>query len=122
MINDAQFNTITYCDIQGQNTSTTSSALSGVVYIGIADAAGQQGNDNNTISFSHIHGTSTGTPAIAISVYGSTTNDAAYNDSGMITGNNIYDYFIAGSASTGIKLDAGTNAWTISNNSFYHVC
>jgi subtilisin-like proprotein convertase family protein len=119
MINDAQFNTVTYCDIQGQNTSTTSSALSGVVYIGTADAAGQQGNDNNTISFSNIHGTATGTPAIAVSVFGSTTNEGTYNDGGIITGNNIYDYFIAGSASTGIKLDAGTNAWTISNNNFY---
>jgi hypothetical protein len=120
-INDAQNTTITYCDVQGQNTSVTSSstASSGVIYFGGTTTGALLGNDNNTISFSKIHGVGTSTPAIGISAAGTVTSVASYNDNNTVTGCTIYDFFSAGSASTGIKLDAGTNAWIISNNNFF---
>lgn len=118
--NDAAFNTITYCDIQGRNTNNTSgTTLSGVVYFGQANATTLNGNDYNTISNSSIHGNANGTPAIGISAYGTTTRKVNYNDSCTITNCNIYDFFNAGTASTGIKLDAGNNAWTINANNLY---
>lgn len=119
LINDAHHNTITYSDVQGQNTSATSSALSGVIYFSTASATSLAGNDNNTISFSNIHGTAGGNPAIGISSFGSVSTDAAYNDNGIISNCNIYDFFSAASASTGVKLDAGNNAWTLTGNSVY---
>jgi hypothetical protein len=120
-INDAQNNTITYCDVQGQNTSATSSATanSGVIYFGGTTTAALLGNDNNTVSFCSIHGVGINTPAMGISSTGTITTTVSYNDNNTITNNNIYDYFSATLASTGLKTDAGNSAWTITGNSFY---
>jgi hypothetical protein len=115
-INDAHHNTVTYCDIQGQNASSTSAALSGVIYFATATV---NGNDFNTISYCDIHATAGGFPAIGISAYGSTTNAAAWNDLNTITHCNIYDFFSATLASCAIKCDVGNNAYTISNNKIY---
>jgi hypothetical protein len=115
---DAASDMLTYLDLQGQNTSNTSSALSGVVYIGTAGAGGN-GNDNLVISNCAIHATAGGTPAIGLSAYGSNATVASYNDNVTLDANNIYDFFLANSASTGLKIDLGNNAWNITGNSFY---
>lgn len=119
--NDASFNTLTYLDLQGQNTTATATATTaaGVVYIGGSTATVPLGNDNNTISYCNIHGTSGGTPNVGIGVVGIVSSVVAYNDNGSIVNNNIYDYFNAATATVGVHLGAGTNAWTVSNNSFY---
>src|SRR4030095_169725 len=90
-----------------------------VVYFGAANTTYLQGNDNNTISNSSIHGTATGNPAYCILASKLATPVTSYNDNNTINNCNIYDYFSAGSASVGIKLDGGTNAWNITNNNFY---
>ncbi len=118
-INDAHHNTFTYCDIQGQNTSATSTALSGVVYFATANANVLLGNDNNTLSFCDVHATTGGFPAMGIVSSGSTTNVSSWNDYNTITDCNIYDYFSASLATTGIKLENGSNAFTINNNHLY---
>ena len=117
--NDASNDKVIYCDLQGQNISNTSSALSGVVYFGTASTILAQGNDNDTLANCNIHATTAGFPAIGICSYGTSSPDSSYNDYGVITNCNIYDVFLAGSASSGVKLDAGNNAWTLSNNSVY---
>lgn len=117
IINEASYNTIKYCDVQGQCTGFTSSALSGVIYI--ATTTGSNGNDFNTISNNNIHATAGGFPAIGISAYGTTTTVATYNDNCTISNNNIYDFFLAGNTSTGVKTDVGTNAFSITGNSIY---
>jgi hypothetical protein len=116
--NDASSDTLAYLDLQGRNTSNTSSALSGVVYIGAAGTAGN-GNDNNVITHCNIHAATGGTPAIGISAYGSNGTVAAYNDNIVLEANNIYDFFLANGPSTALKVDQGNNAWTISGNSIY---
>jgi hypothetical protein len=116
-INEATSNSVMYCDVQGQNTSSTSTALSGVIYF--AGTTGANGNDNNTIANCDIHGTGSGDPAIGIAAYGATTTTSTYNDNNTISNCNVYDYFIASASSTGIKIDAGNTAWTITGNSFY---
>lgn len=118
-INDASNNTITYCDIKGQNTSATSSALSGVIYFSTASATLQNGNDNNTISFCSVHSTAGGFPAIGICSFGSVTSTSSWNDNNTITNCDIYDFYAPAVATTGIKLENGSNAFTISNNRFY---
>jgi len=122
--NDASNNTITYCDVQGQNTVAvpTLTTSAGVIFINSANATTLQGNDNNTISNCNIHGTGptvANFPNIGIASFGTVTSTASYNDNCTITNCNIYDYFNTSTASTGIKLDAGNTAWTITNNHFY---
>jgi hypothetical protein len=115
--NDAQNDALTYVDLQGQNTAT-STTLSGVVFFGGAGTTGQ-GNDNNFITFCSVHGTAGGTPAIGIHAVGTTTTIASYNDNNRISNCNIYDYFQPGIATSGLKLDVGNSTWIISSNSFY---
>jgi hypothetical protein len=122
LINDAQNNTITYCDIQGQNTTsptTGTASNAGIVYISTASSTGLQGNDNNTISNSSIHSNGGGFAAVGIFAIGTSSSVGSYNDNCTISNCKIYDVFNATLASTAIKVDAGNNAWTISNNSIY---
>jgi len=121
-INDAQGDTVRYCDIQGQNTTSPATGAvtsAGVIYFSTASATTLQGNDNNVIDFCEIHSVGGPTPAVGIFSIGTTTSVASYNDNNTISNCNIYDYFHATAASTGIKLDAGNNAWTITGNSLY---
>jgi trimeric autotransporter adhesin len=121
-INDAQNNVVRYCDIQGQNTTSPASGTvtsAGVVYFSTASATTLQGNDNNTIDNCDIHSVGGPTPAVGIFAIGTTTTTASYNDNCTISNCNIYDVFLATAASTAIKLDVGSNAWTLSNNSIY---
>lgn len=119
--NDASFNKVTYCDVQGENTSATSTATCAVIYFGTANATALNGNDSNQITFCNVHATATGFPAIAIASYGNnvTSPVTAWNDYNVISNCNIYDFFSATLASTAIKLDGGSNAFTIANNRVY---
>ena len=124
LTNDASYNTITYCDVQGQNTNAapTLTVSGGVIFFNSANTSNLQGNDNNAITYCDIHGTSAtsaGFPAIGIASFGTSSTTASYNDLCTISDNNIYDYFHGSASSTGIKLDAGNTAWTINNNRFY---
>lgn len=121
LVNEASNNAITYCDLQGQNTTvasgTTASSVAGVVFIG--GTTGTNGNDNNFIGNCNIHANGAGYPSIGIFSYGNTATVDTYNDNNIIASCKIYDYFLATGASVGIKLDAGTNAWNITGNSLY---
>ena len=75
------------------------------------------GNDNNTISNNDIGPAGINLPSKAIMASG--TSAAIENDNVMITGNNIFDFFLPGSSCTGINILTGNEAWTISNNRFY---
>ncbi len=120
-INDASYNNLKYCDVQGQNTSATSSALSGVIYFSSAHATLLNGNDNNTISYCDIHATAGGNPAIGVCSFGNAVSapTLAWNENNTIDHCNIYDFFSATLASTAVKLDGGSHAFTISNNHIY---
>ena len=47
------------------------------------------------------------------------TSSAIENDNVLITGNNIFDFFLPGSSLSGINIITGNEGWTISNNKFY---
>ncbi len=109
LINDATYNTIQYCDVQGINTTGTTADI-------FFSTASSTGNSNNTITYCNIHDGAS-TPYNCI--YSSGT--AAFpNSSNTISNCNIYNFFSATSfGPDGIDLEAGNTAWTISGNSFY---
>lgn len=125
--NDASQNNIKHCDVQGQNTSSTTSAASaqvGVISFGTANTTFLNGNDSNLISYCDIHGvtgSTPGFPAIAIASFGNnvSTPVSSWNDFITIDHCNIFDFFSATLASTAIKADGGSNRFVISNNHIY---
>ena len=124
MFNEANHNTIKYCDVQGANGTNASFTDCGVILI--AGTTGTAGNDNNTIDNCNIHGvgTTAGTMS-AIDVYsygynvGTISATSTFNDNNTVSNCNIYDFFAAAAQSTGVKCDNGTNAWTITNNHIF---
>jgi hypothetical protein len=108
-INDANGNTVKYCNIRSRNTSTSSGTI---VFAGGITT----GNDNNTIDNNNI---TDGTSQPLNGIYSSGTSTAIDNSNNTISNNNISNFFSAGSATHGIYLTSGNAAWTISGNSFY---
>jgi hypothetical protein len=111
-LNEATNDTIRNAILRG---STTSGTL-GVVVFGTSAAAGSLGNSNNIISNCDIHQHATALPVNGIYSAGTA---AKVNSNNEIINNNIYNYFIANAASTGILVGANSSGWTISNNRFY---
>jgi hypothetical protein len=121
----ASYNTIKYCDLQGQSTVAANlpTSMAGVVYIG---KIGSGGNDNNTIDHCNIHSTGTGTTKPSIGIYSLGYDNASavasyvpqFNDNNAVLGCNVYDYFST-SNSAGIEVNIGNKGWTIGGNSFF---
>ena len=114
-INDATSNTITYCIIEGANTSTAEGTIN------ISTTTGTTGNDNNTISYCDIRDVSASgsTPTNAIISSGSTGSAAVYNSGISILYNNIFNFYRDGQNCAGILLRNGSTSWIITGNSFY---
>jgi hypothetical protein len=107
-IADATNNTITNCSIFGSST------IQGVVFFSTGTTTG---NIGNTISNNNIGPAGMNYPIFGIS---STGTSATVVNTETISGNNIYDFFSAGSASIGINVTAtGNSGWTITNNKLY---
>ena len=105
-INDANNNTIKYCNIKGVNTG------SGVVVF--STTTGITGNDNNTIENCNL---TKGASKPKYLVYSAGT-PSKENSGNTIRNCNFYDYDAATSAA-GIYISSNSTDWTISNNSFY---
>lgn len=121
--NGASFNTIKYCDLQGQNNTTDGNLpgiMGGVVYFG---NNGVTGNDNNRIDNCNIHAAGTGTnlPTMGVYALGAANNglNANFNDADTISNCNIYDFFHASKNSWGIALTQGVNNWVVTGNSLF---
>lgn len=108
-INDASNNTITYCNVTGSATTSL-----GVISFSTGISTG---NDNNTISFSNIGPAGANLPLNGIYSLGSSAS--VDNSGNIITNNNIFDYFSAGSVSVGINVNSFNSGWTITNNRLY---
>jgi hypothetical protein len=112
-IGDASSNTVTNTTILGSSASTLATVAGTVVF-----ATGTTtGNDNNTISNNNIGPAGANLPSKAI--MGSGTSSTIENDNALITGNNIFDYFLATGAHSAVNILTGNEAWTVSNNKFY---
>jgi hypothetical protein len=98
----------------------TAGAVPGVV--AILSTTGIGGNDNNTISNCNIHAATTSGNILNVGIYAynaTAVGNVANNDNNTITNCNIYDCFNASTATAGIDILTGNNAYTITNNSFY---
>jgi trimeric autotransporter adhesin len=120
--NQASFNYVKYCDLQGMNAVGGSQPIqmAGVVYFG---NNGANGNDNNTIDHCNIHSSGTGADIPSIGVYSLGANNTGansnFNDNDTISNCNIYDYFLVNNNSAGIELTQGASGWVITRNSFF---
>lgn len=109
-VNDATGNSISFAALRGINTSATG----GVVVFG--GSGGANGNDGNTIDSCSVAPAAGGTPANGF--YSSGTAGAA-NSENTISNCTIADFYSATVSTSGIFLDAGNSAWTISGNRLY---
>jgi len=112
-IADASTNTVTNTTILG-STASTLATVSGTIVFATGTTTG---NDNNTISNNNIGPAGANLPSKAIMASG--TSSAIENDNALITGNNIFDYFLATGSHSAINILTGNEAWTISSNRFY---
>lgn len=112
---DATGNTITNSTVLGSATMAAGAA-GGNIWFGANATLG--GNDNNTISNCNIG--PAGANLSSKAIYFSGTIGVNENNGISITNNNIYDFFSATVASTGIDLGTmGSNNVSITNNRFY---
>lgn len=108
-INGGSNNMITYTNIKGVTTSSTSGVIA------FSTSTGSTGNSGNTISHNMI-GDGATTPTNIIYSAGSAGLENANN---AVADNEIFNFYNASAASNGITLQANNNAWNISNNSFF---
>ena len=109
-INGATFNVLQRSSFLGASVSNAS----GVVVFGAAGAT--VGNSNNQILNNNIGDAPAGTPANGIYSVGTPGLNNSFN---TLTGNNIYNYFQPGVATTGILLGVASPSWYIENNHLY---
>ncbi len=108
LINDAVSNTITYCDIKGAGTGSTTAPL--VIYT----TTGTTGNDSNTFAYNDIH-ESVSNPYYCVYEYGTYLKE---NNMNAFIGNNIYNFGITGSG-YGIYSSSYNCQDSYIGNSFY---
>jgi hypothetical protein len=109
--NDAQYNTLTYLQLEGAGE---------VIYLGSTSQT--QGNDNNTISYCNIRDRSDVTtvhPSICIFSIGGTGDTTRFNSGTTIVHNNIFNFYYNGGLSFGVQMGAGTTRSLVAYNSFY---
>lgn len=107
LINDATYNTIQYCDVQGVETQFNAGLgipSNGIIYFSTAVS---NGNSNNTITNCNIHAGAT-TPSGCIFSSGTTSYP---NSNNTVSNCNIYDFYLANQAgAAGIDLEGGNTA------------
>ncbi|MBN8682365.1 MAG: hypothetical protein J0L99_06920, partial [Chitinophagales bacterium] len=108
-VNDASNNLVTNCSLLGSGDASF-----GVVSFSSGTTTG---NDGNTISNCNIGPAGAALPLNGIHSLG--TSAAIDNSGNTITGNNISDFFSAGSATNGMNINTGNSGWTITNNKLF---
>jgi hypothetical protein len=109
-INDATYNSVSYCQIKG----STLAPESGIIFLGTT--TGTSGNDYNSIEYNKITNHNNNRPVNALYAKGSA---GCENDHVSIAQNEIYDVLNPGLASYCVKLSGHNTAYSISGNSFY---
>ncbi len=102
-------NMVTNASLQGSATMSLATN-GGVVFFSTGD------NDNNTVSNNNIGPAGSNLPTKLVYGNGSTSTP---NDNISISNNNLFDFFNAATSVSGIYVNSGNNAWTISNNRIY---
>ncbi|MCD6069421.1 MAG: hypothetical protein K0S33_4247, partial [Bacteroidetes bacterium] len=113
-VDGATNNVVTNCTIQGSYGGQLATD-GATIWFGTDPVTGN-GNDNNTISNNNIGPFGTTLPGKAIY---SGSSSSSINNGNIVSGNNIFDYFIGNGSSAGIYLTNNNSQWTIQNNRFY---
>lgn len=108
LYNDANNNMITNCTLQGSST------IFGVLYFG---SGAVTGNDNNQVYKCDIGPAGTNYPLNGI--YSMGTSATIDNSGNIISTNTISDYYNTSSATSGMNINSGNSAWTITNNRLF---
>jgi hypothetical protein len=108
-INDASNNTIIRCDVRG------AASTQGVITLAATTIT--TGNDNNTFDNNLIRDNGVGFPTNGIYSLGQSAT--ILNDNNTVTSNEIFNYFNASNASSGININSNNNAWTVNGNYLY---
>ncbi|OYU96730.1 MAG: hypothetical protein CFE21_00130 [Bacteroidetes bacterium B1(2017)] len=124
LANESSNNTFTYLDIKAANenlpTSTAISTVGAVPgAIAIGTTSGSNGNDNNSITYCDIHSTGANLGACVYAGNATTAGLASNNDYNTISNNNLYDFFMAGSANCAVIVGLGNNNFTLNDNKVY---
>lgn len=109
-INSAQSDSIRYCNVEGASTDATA----GVIFIN-----GDSGNGNDNLVIINNNLTSVSAANRPSNLIYSVGSGSSINDGAKIQYNNLYNFFRTANTSFGINIGSGSNAFTISNNSFY---
>ncbi|MBE2218620.1 MAG: hypothetical protein IAE90_10470 [Ignavibacteria bacterium] len=118
-LNEAGKDSLKNCIIESNNASVSTTQAGTILF---STTTGLMGNDSNVIAGCDIRDRSdaTGYPAFGIYNNGTTTTIPQYNSYNVVTGNNIYNYFLdAASFTGGVFLNTGNTDWIITGNSFY---
>lgn len=108
--NSAELNTVKYCTIKGEESSTSK----GVIYL--SSSAAGNGNDNNTIDNNNITNAGVGRPINGIFSQGA----LGYINNGLVISNNdFYDVLKPATGSNGININTFTDDVDITGNSFF---
>ena len=113
LINGAQNNLITNCNIRGSSTGGTGAATGNVL---ISTSTGGA-NSGNTISNNDLGPAGSNLPSKCVMSLGSASPNN--NTGNIITNNNIFDFFTAGASCAGISISTNSDLTTISNNRIY---
>ncbi len=111
-INDATYNTITFCIVDGMRVSPTSGIID------FSTTTGTTGNDFNTVSNCTMKDASGGTLQNAIVSNGTTTSGRT-NDNITISNNEIADVYRDAQTCSAILLLNGSTDFTITGNSIF---
>ncbi len=109
-VNDATFNTVKNCKLEGATTSTTSGVVA------FSTSTGTTGNSNNSIMNNDIRDRSDVLGAFANSIY-SSGSAGALNASNTISGNNLFNFTANGMNLTATGIG---NGWSITNNNLFN--
>ncbi|MET0393412.1 MAG: cadherin repeat domain-containing protein [Chitinophagaceae bacterium] len=110
--NDAQNNTLTWLQLEGQ------AAGDGVGVVCLGATTGNEGNDNNTISYCTIRDR-TDIPNPVMPAIGIFSADAIATGGTIIDHNHIFNFFNNADSAYGIRLKQGADNSSVTNNSIY---
>ncbi len=113
LINGAQGNLITNCNVRGSSTGSTSTATGNIL---ISTSTGGA-NSGNTISNNDLGPAGSNLPSKCVMSLGSASPNN--NASNIITNNNVFDFFTPGATCAGISISTNSDLTTISNNRVY---
>lgn len=111
-LNDATYNTVTYCIIE---SGTTTAQVGGILF---STTTGTLGNSNNIISYCDIRDRSDAT-AFPLCLIVSVGTPTAQNSNNTIDNCNLFNCYANGNPAISVYLSTGSTAWTVSNNSIY---